>query len=113
MRYIILGILISLFGCALVYIGVINNVKQRENTNAIIKSIQKQRDSLQSLFNHSIAREQAYILQHEKDSTDAAVLSQKIFKRESQIKSYATRLKEIEAINIGRVDSFFIKRYGK
>jgi hypothetical protein len=76
-----------------------------------IKKLQSERDSIQSLFNQSVDREQKYILQAEADSITAVELEYKIAARESMIKTYKQRVDEISKIKIARPDSFLIKRY--
>lgn len=76
-----------------------------------IKALQKERDSIQSLFNASRNREQLYILKAEQDSLRRVTTEKKIAILESKNKTYSERLKEIEKITISRPDSFLIKRY--
>lgn len=81
-----------------------------ESDRLEIKTILKQRDSLQALYNESRLREQGYILQHEADSAKAQHQSEVIVLHEKSIKTYSQRLRENKGIKI-KLDSFLIKRY--
>lgn len=79
--------------------------------DSMVKKLQEERDSIQTLFNASRNREQLHILKSEQDSIRRVATEKKIAVLESKNKTYSQRLKEIEKITISRPDSFLIKRY--
>lgn len=76
-----------------------------------LEKIQKERDSIQLVYDAAIKREQAYILAAEQDSIRAAEGERKVAALEKKTRTYAYRLKEMEALVISQPDSFLIKRY--
>ena len=68
-------------------------------------------DSLQRLYNQAHTREQWYLLQLKQDSAGLYQLQQRIKYRDLKIKSYETKLKQVDQLHISNLDSFFIATY--
>lgn len=106
---IVAVVILVLYAFISAYIAV--ELEKIPSSKAQIESLKKERDSLQHAIDASIKREQKYVLQIEADSIKAAELLTTISKRESKLKTYEQRIKEIQSIKIAQPDSFLIKRY--